>query len=62
MTSRRPGPTTDTEARLAALQARVDQALQLVTDAFRAHPGNRQVTDLCCDVRNALAAQPVGRR
>ncbi len=61
MTGRKPSPTPE-GAELAALKARVDQALQLADEAFRNSRGNRQLADLACDIRLIFGAITAGRR
>ena len=52
---------TDAEVELAALQTRVDQAVAIVNAAQRCNRMNRQLVDVCLDVRNALLGPPGGR-
>jgi hypothetical protein len=63
---RRPGPeppaTGTADEQLAALRARVDQALTVVRDAQRGHTGDRALVDVCLDVRNALLGPPAAGR
>lgn len=55
--------STETEARLAQLTARVDQALAVADRAMRTNLANRALVDVCLDVRNTLAPdQPGGPR
>lgn len=58
--ARVPQPGDLPAAQLAALRARVDQAVALVDEQLRLHGRDRRVADVLLDVRDALrpAARP----